>query len=188
VEGVVFGKITGKEMVRFVNNEGGALAPVNATDVVLEQQRITELKARSKEGGVRQNDIREALTQNLNENCSVFRDEKRLGTAMAAVRKARNDYAKLCIDDKDDAFNTDLITALELRSLIDCAEAMVASAAARLESRGAHTREEYPTRDDAHWMKHSLACWDTGTNAVKLDYDPVRQTGNPRYAPQERKY
>ncbi|MCZ7391647.1 hypothetical protein JGR97_30090, partial [Klebsiella pneumoniae] len=80
------------------------------------------LKGRPKEGGVRQNDIRHALTYEMQENCSVFRDAERLNKAWAAVQKAKADLAKLYVDDKSDAFNTDVITALELENLVLLAE------------------------------------------------------------------
>ena len=86
--------------------------------------------------------------------------------------------------DKGHVYNTDLMEAVELGFLLDCADCLVAAALARDESRGAHYREDHPLRDDDHWLKHSLAYrQDDGT--VRLDYKDV-QLGP--YIPMERKY
>lgn len=188
LETIVFGKITGKEMVRFVNEEGSVQPDANTDDMVEVQKIIADLKARPKDGAIRPSTIFKALTECMNENCSVFRDERRLNIALKAVNQARADYEKSYIDDKSEAFNTELLTTLELGNLIDLAEATVKSALARTESRGAHTREEFPDRNDDVWMKHTLAVWNKESQEVTLDYEATRVTGNPRYAPVERKY
>lgn len=188
LETIVFGKITGKEMVRFIQEEGAKRPESSADDLAAQQQRIAAIKARPKQGHVRQEDIRRELTECMNENCSVFRDEKRLNLSLKAVEKAKKDYAKMYIDDKTDGFNTDLVTALELNSMIILAEGTVRAALERKESRGAHTREEFPDRDDDNWMVHITCHWDTKKQAVTLGRDPVRTVDNPRYVPQERKY
>jgi succinate dehydrogenase / fumarate reductase flavoprotein subunit len=188
LETIVFGKVTGKDMVKYVNGEGKARPASSPDDLAAQQQKVAELKARPKKGGVRQHDIREELTHALNENCSVFRDEARLKLSLKAVEKAKQDYKKLYIDDKEDGFNTDLVTAIELESLIQLGEATVKSALERKESRGAHTREEFPERDDKNWMVHITARWDGQKEEVTLGRDTVRTVDNPKYAPQERKY
>ena len=188
LETIVFGKITGKEVVRFVSEEGKERPHSKAKDLAVQQKRVAELKARPKQGGTRQADIREALTESMNENCSVFRDEPRLKKAMKSVEKAKKDLKKMYIDDKGDEFNTDLITALELDSIVQLGEATVKSALERKESRGAHTREEFPDRDDENWMVHITSYWDPKKEEVTLGRDEVRTVNNPKYAPQERKY
>jgi succinate dehydrogenase / fumarate reductase flavoprotein subunit len=188
LETIVFGKVTGKDMVKFINGEGKARPLSTPDDLAAQQQKVAALKARPKKGGVRQHDIREALTQTLNEDCSVFRDEVRLTRSLKAVEKAKQDYKKLYIDDKEESFNTDLVTAIELESLIQLGEATVKSALERKESRGAHTREEFPERDDSNWMIHITASWDSDKEEVTLGRDSVRTVDNPKYAPQERKY
>lgn len=188
VEGIVFGKITGKEMVRFVKHEGKAAVDFSAEDVADVEREIEQLKARPKEGGIRQADLRDHLTSTMQEYVGVFRTGERLEHAYKEVRQIRKDYEKLYIDDKSEAFNTDLLTAFELRNLIDLAEGTVQAALARKESRGAHSREEYPKRDDKKWMKHSLISWNHNKQGTELDYEDVRTTGNPRYVPAERVY
>lgn len=186
LETIVFGKISGKEMVRYINEEGQNNPAIDTDDLTVVQREIAELKSRPEDSGIRPSVIRKELTESMNENCSVFRDEERLNKAMASVKKAKEDYKKVYIDDKEDAFNTDLLTTMELGNLITLAEATVLSAMARTESRGAHTREEFPDRDDANWRKHTIAIWKDGK--VELDYEDVRTVGKERYAPVERKY
>ena len=188
LETIVFGKITGKEVVRFVTEEGKEFPKLKKADLTEVQRQITALKARPSEKGVRPAKIRQQVTEALDTYCSVFRDDENLKKALKAVNKAKKDYQKVYIDDKSDAFNTDLLTTIELDNLIVLAEATVRSAMARHESRGAHTREEYPKRNDEEWMKHTLSYWDNEKEEVTLDYEPVRRTGNPKYKPVERKY
>ncbi|MDE0723082.1 MAG: FAD-binding protein [Alphaproteobacteria bacterium] len=188
LEGIVFGKITGKEMVRYMTEEGKAQPATDTSDLANVQRDVANLKARKKEGGVRAHDIREKLTKDLDMYCNVFREEKTLLKARKSVEKAKSDFEKVYVDDKADEFNTDLLTTIELGNLIILAEGTVESAIARKESRGAHTREEYPDRDDENWMKHSIASWNHNKNGIELDYEEVRTTGNPKYAPAVRSY
>jgi succinate dehydrogenase / fumarate reductase flavoprotein subunit len=190
LETIVFGKITGKDMVDFVKNREGkdGVATDSTHAVAKVSARIAALKGRPKEGGVRQSTIRETLVNEMQENCSVFRDEARLSKAWAAIKQAKDGLSKLYVDDKSDAFNTDVITALELENLVLMAEGTVATAIERKESRGAHSRTDFPTRDDERWMVHITAGYDNATKDVVLGRDAVRTTGNPQYAPAERKY
>lgn len=189
LEAIVFGKITGKEVVRFVKEEGADVPQSSQEDVVDIQQMVSMLKARPEEKGLRPAPVRTAVTEAMNSFCSVFRNEENLKKALKVIKKAKKDYAKVYVDDKSDAFNTDVLTTIELGNLILLAEATVLSALGRTESRGAHSREEYPDRDDAHWMKHTLAYYKPSkSDDVVIDYEAVRTTGNARYAPVARTY
>jgi len=190
LETIVFGKITGKDMVDFIQNrEGKEGVATDGTHAVAKvSARIAALKGRPKDGGVRQSTIREKLPAEMQENCSVFRDEARLEKAWAAIKDAKAGLQKLYLDDKSEAFNTDLITALELENLVLMAEATVASAIERKESRGAHSRTDFTNRDDENWMVHITAGVDPASGEIALGRDAVRTTGNPQYAPAERKY
>ncbi|NBX86542.1 MAG: FAD-binding protein [Proteobacteria bacterium] len=187
LETIVFGKITGKAMVEYVKGPGHFRPHSSTASLAEVSQAITTLKARPSKGATKQAHIRDELTKAMQEYCSVFRTAKTLAAAKKAVEKAKADYAKLAVDDKSDAFNTDVITALELGNLILLAEATVLTAIERTESRGAHAREDYPTRNDKKWMTHITAVA-TPKGEIKLGRDAVRQTGNPQYAPAERKY
>jgi succinate dehydrogenase / fumarate reductase flavoprotein subunit len=86
--------------------------------------------------------------------------------------------------DKGKRYNSDLLEAVELGFLLDLAQALVVTARARTESRGGHSREDYPTRDDVNFMRHSMA-YRSSESEIRLDYKPVTVT---RYQPMERKY
>jgi succinate dehydrogenase / fumarate reductase flavoprotein subunit len=89
------------------------------------------------------------------------------------------------VDDRGCRYNTDLTEALELGFLLDCAEATVASALARTESRGGHAREDFPQRDDTSWLKHTFATRSPKTGKIGLDYKPVVIT---KFEPKPRSY
>ena len=102
----------------------------------------------------------------------------------AEVAELRERYSRVAIQDKGKVFNSDLMEAVELGYLLDCADNLVVAALAREESRGAHWRDDYPVRDDTNWLKHTLATRkDDGS--IELDYKPVQM--GP-YVPMERKY
>src|SRR6266568_2030342 len=106
--------------------------------------------------------------------CVSVHGANRLGTnsLLDTVRSLRERYQRASIQDKGEIFNYDLTEAIELGFLIDLAESLVISALARTESRGAHFRDDHPTRDDANWMRHSLASRQAD-GRVRLDYKPV---------------
>jgi len=189
LETIVFGKITGKAMVEFVTKGKGRERPASSNDDLVEVSgQISALKARPARGGVKQAAIREELVDGMQEFCGVFRDKDGLEEAMRRVQKAKDDYAKLTVDDKSDAFNTDVITALELGNLVLLAEATVKSAQERTESRGAQARTDFPKRNDKKWMVHITSHWDAKKGEVVLGRDEVRTVKNAKYAPQERVY
>ncbi len=130
-------------------------------------------------------DIRVELQAEMTDKASVFRTDELLRQAGATVGRLRERYRSARIDDKGRVFNFDLTEALELGYLLDLADALVSAALARTESRGAHFRDDFPTRDDANWRRHSLTHRDPATGAVRLDYKPV--VGGS-YLPMERKY
>jgi succinate dehydrogenase / fumarate reductase flavoprotein subunit len=117
--------------------------------------------------------------------CGVYRSAQLLEECRSDVRALRERAASLVIDDKGCRYNTDLVEALELGFLLDCAEATVESAVARLESRGAHARDDHPERDDAGWLKHTFAFRDAYGGTPRLAYKPVKVT---KFEPKPRVY
>ena len=114
--------------------------------------------------------LRDELQRTMEHYCGVFRTEEVLQEGVEKVRELEQRLQHVGLSDHSRVFNTARIEALELENLMDVALAAVTSALARRESRGAHSRIDYPQRDDEHWLKHSLYSKDGGT----LDYKPVR--------------
>jgi len=177
---VVFGRRGGAAMANYVNEVSHADLPKG----VEEDTRGAIERLRVGAGGENMADIRARLQEEMMDKASVFRTDESLRSVLDTVHSLRDRYQQASIQDKGEIFNYDLTEAIELGFLIDLAESLVVSALARTESRGAHFRDDHPTRDDANWMRHSLA-FRTDTGAVRLDYKPV--VGG-KYEPMERKY
>jgi len=128
--------------------------------------------------------IREELQDSMFDNAFVVRTDEGLGEQEAILADLRARYDRVSIGDKGAVYNTDLMETVELGFLLDLAETLVVAARARTESRGGHYREDHPLRDDANWLRHSLA-YRTPGGGVRLDYKPVKM--GP-YIPMERKY
>jgi len=100
--------------------------------------------------------IKEDLGNVMNTQVGVFRDRESLEKVKEMLPQFRKRYRNICLDDHGKKFNTELLLALELRSIIDLAETILIGALTREESRGAHSRKDFPNRDDARWLKHIL--------------------------------
>jgi succinate dehydrogenase flavoprotein subunit len=148
-----------------------------------EQDRLAETYLDRAGGGERVAAIRTDLQEAMERGVGVFRTEESLKEAVEEVRGLRDRYGNLALDDRDRAFNTELVAALELENMLDVAETVVASALERRESRGSHTRRDCPDRDDERYLKHSLAF--TTPDGPRIDYSDVTIT---RWPPAERKY
>jgi succinate dehydrogenase / fumarate reductase flavoprotein subunit len=128
--------------------------------------------------------IRDELAQTMHENFGVFRREEQMLAQGDLVQGLRERYERVVVDDKGHVFNSDLTQTLELGFLLELAECMVVSGLARKESRGAHARPyDYPDRDDANYLRHTLVMWEDGSPS--LDWKPVTIT---KWQPEERKY
>jgi succinate dehydrogenase / fumarate reductase flavoprotein subunit len=176
---VVFGRRGGAAMATYVDQVSHADLPPRVEDET--RERIERLKAGT--GGENVADIRARLQEEMMDKASVFRTDESLRAVLETVRSLRDRWHNASIQDKGEIFNYDLTEAIELGFLIELAESLVISALARTESRGAHFRDDHPTRDDANWMRHSLAF--RTDDGVRLDYKPV--VGG-KYEPMERKY
>jgi succinate dehydrogenase / fumarate reductase, flavoprotein subunit len=177
---VVFGRRGGRAMAAFATGAEAPPLPAGAGDGV--QERISAMKSGT--GGEKVARVRAELQARMMERASVFRTQQSLDDMAALLGELTGRYRACTIDDTGSVFNSDVTEALELGYLLDLAEALVASARARTESRGAHFRDDFPTRDDAGWMRHSLAHrQDDGT--VRLSYTPV---DGGLYQPMERTY
>jgi succinate dehydrogenase / fumarate reductase flavoprotein subunit len=119
---------------------------------------VAELEEmRTRADGDRVSDVRRDLQQTMDTNAQVFRTAVSLQQALADIRALQTRYRNVSVQDKGRAFNTDLLEALELGFLLDIAEVVVVGALNREESRGGHFREDFPKRDDAQYMRHTMA-------------------------------
>ncbi len=125
-----------------------------------------------KKGSLKTGEVRDMMQVNMQKYCSVFRTDKVLKEGIGKIEEAVDAYKDVALADKSLIWNSDLVEALELENLLQQSVAVMHSAQARTESRGAHARDDYPDRDDKKWLKHTLA-WLSDEKKVKLDYRPV---------------
>jgi succinate dehydrogenase / fumarate reductase flavoprotein subunit len=116
--------------------------------------------------------LRDEMQVTMMDDCGVYRTEEGLTRARDKIAELKARYRNLGVQDKGSVFNTGLLEILELGCLLDIAEATVASALARQESRGAHSREDFPDRDDNRFFKHSFATKE-GDGPPRIDYKDV---------------
>ncbi|HEX2377135.1 MAG TPA: FAD-dependent oxidoreductase [Gaiellales bacterium] len=174
LETVVFGRRAGAAAAQDVrsNGSGGVFSP---SAVRVAERRIAQLLYNF--DGVRPHVIRERLADTMYENAGIFRTAEKLeqcATDIAELRERFRDGMGIVIQDKSRTFNSDLVQALELGSMLQMADCLVTGAVARTESRGAHSRLDHPDRDDENWLRHTLTTYDDGQ--VALDYKPVTIT------------
>jgi succinate dehydrogenase / fumarate reductase flavoprotein subunit len=176
---IVFGKIAGKQAAEFAGKESLLPLPPDPEHAVRRQlDTLRNGQGREKVGL-----IRRELQEVMSEHVGVFRTDEGIRKALAKIEELKDRYQQVHIDDQGRVFNTDLLEAWELGCLLDAGQVTAFSALHRTESRGAHAREDYPKRDDAHWLKHTLAT--LTPEGVELDYKPVTVT---IYQPKERVY
>ena len=181
-ECVIWGKICGNEAMQFV----AIPRPEMNMDKIQkflegEEQRIAAML--DSKGAENPYDIRKDLWYVMDNYANVYRTEKMLLQAREEVQKLKNRYKNIYVGDKSRVYNTNLRDVLEIENMLLLAEVVVECALKRKESRGAHSRIEYPTRDDTNWLKHSLAQRTNGN--IEISYIPVKIT---KWQPEERKY
>jgi succinate dehydrogenase / fumarate reductase, flavoprotein subunit len=142
----------------------------------------------SSTGGESAARVRSTLQNEMDDKVFVERSEAGLRHALDTLDGLQDTYRCLQLQDKGRTFNTELVEAIELGFLLDCAEATIHGGLARTESRGAHYRTDYPQRDDVNWLKHTLAYKGTRTHDVRLDYKDAVLIDDPIFKPKERKY
>ena len=153
-------------------------------------ERIDAIIARPKIGGPahptrprRVSEIKSELGELMNRHAAVFRDEAGLSGALETIGRLKDEAGKAWIDDRGTVFNQDVLGAIELGYMVDCAEATVIAALERKESRGAQFRTDYPERNDEQWLKHIDITM--GDDGPEVSYSPVTIT---QWQPEERKY
>ena len=129
-------------------------------------------RIRNASGDLRTSEIRLSMQKTMQNDAAVFRTASSLGEGVKKINEIAGTLPRLKVSDRSLVWNSELVEALELENLMACSQASITSAEARKESRGAHAREDFPERDDANWMKHTLASIDE-KGKVTLDYRPV---------------
>lgn len=180
LECVVYGRRTGAAIAQYVQNR--KLPELDEQRYLTQaQQQLQGLLDQS--GHHRINTVRQAFQDCMTEFCGVFRTESLMQEGLQKLRQLRNQAQQTYLDDKGKVFNTELIEALEIQSLLIVGEIILTGALNRQESRGAHSREDYPDRQDESFLKHTLAYYSPA--GVETQYMPVVIN---MFEPQERKY
>ncbi|WP_243226942.1 succinate dehydrogenase flavoprotein subunit [Microbacterium sp. CIAB417] len=191
----VFGKRAGRNAVKYVQS-GADFVPL-PEDPAREVREMIE-GLRNNPGTERIAVLRKTLQDEMDRKAQVFRTDQSLGEVMLVIAELRERYKNIHVDDKGKRYNTDLLEAVELGFLLDIAEVVAVAARNRKESRGGHMRDDYPTRDDENYMKHTMSYLSGDAHSshpedhIRLDWKPVvftkNEAGELRYPPLERKY
>jgi len=179
VDIVVFGRRGGKQMAEYMRHSDLPGLPANPDGVA----RDTVDRLLRGNGTEHVGAIRAEMQQVMFDEAFVVRTGDGLRKAASVIRGLKERYARVGIQDRSRTFNTDLMEAIELGFMLDCAELVAAGALAREESRGGHYRTDFPTRDDVNWLKHTLAYLEP--EGVRMASKPVTIT---RFEPKERVY
>ena len=181
-ECLVWGKITGEKAARYVMGQK-SLAPIPEQKVQEEEKRLFEQVGHG-DGSEDVFVIRTELQQMMDKNVAVYRNGPNMEVALDKIRELKKRLEHVKVVDTSRIYNTNLMAVLETTNLIDLAEIIVLGALTRTESRGAHSRTDFPNRDDVNWGKHTLAYYTPGQEH-RFDYIPANIT---MWKPVERKY
>jgi len=179
---LVFGARAGRAAARAALERPALKANPLALLAADERKRLEQRFFRA-DGRERIADIREAMQKAMEEGAGIYRDRPTMEKTCQTLQTLRERFARIGLSDRDAVFNTEVIAALELECMLDVAQAVAHSALVREESRGAHTRTDFPKRDDARFLKHSLAY--RTPDGPRIESLPVTIT---RWPPEERKY
>jgi succinate dehydrogenase / fumarate reductase, flavoprotein subunit len=180
LECVVYGRRTGTSIATAV--QGRKLPEVNEQHY--RQATQAQIQALlDQPGSQRIHDLRQQFQDCMTEHCGVFRSAEVMQMGIAQLQSLRQQYQNIRLDDRGKCWNTEIIEALELQSLITVGEVIIHGALQRCESRGAHAREDYPERDDHGYLHHTLAYHSPA--GVDVQTMPVNLS---LFTPQERKY
>ncbi|MEE9464382.1 MAG: FAD-binding protein, partial [Candidatus Neomarinimicrobiota bacterium] len=180
VDIVVFGRRAGKHMVNYL--QGSEFGRITGEPDGFVRGEIDRLK--NGPGREKVADLRLAMQRTMMTGVGVYRTQESITESRDAVLDLRRRYQEVGITDQQTYFNTELVEALELGFLLDVAWTIAESARHRTESRGAHSREDFPERDDAKWLKHTFLTI-SDDEKVKFDYKPVVVT---KFQPKPRVY
>ncbi len=178
---LIFGRRSGEHAAARAR---GVAMPKAPTSVLADAQGEIDAITSRPAGGRRISEIKQELGETMNKYVAVYRDAEGLATAHEIVRRLKEEAPNAAIDDKGAVFNQDVLAAIELGYMLDCAEAIVVGAQERKESRGAQFRTDFPERNDADWLHH-ITISRNGDDVPTKGVAPVTMT---RWEPQERTY
>jgi fumarate reductase flavoprotein subunit len=180
---LVFGARAGRAAVQYAASQPAS--PSQRLEALArdEQQRLDRQFLKKQGGKEKIANIRHEMQKAMEDGCGIYRKEDDMKKTCQILRQLRERFANITIEDHGDVFNTQVIAALELDFMLDVAEAVANSALNRRESRGSHTRTDFSKRDDANFLKHTLA--HRTPDGPRIEYLPVTIT---RWQPEERKY
>lgn len=180
LECVVYGKLTGAAIAQYLPSRAWPQFDEQAY-LNQAQNRIDQLFNQG--GTLRIHTLRQRFQDYMSDHCGVFRTATVMAQGLAAIADLKQQYGQVHLDDRGRQWNTELIEALELQSILTVGETILASALQRQESRGAHSREDFPQRNDQQFLHHTLAF--ATADGIKIEPLPVVIN---RFEPKERKY
>jgi len=180
LECVVYGRRTGKSIAKYVEKRA---FPVFNPDIYLQDAKEEITALLTKKGTIRIGQLRQQFQDCMTQHCGVFRTEATMREGIKQIGELKRKYEQIYLDDRGDCWNTELIEAWELQSLMVVGEIILTSALNRQESRGAHSREDFPQRDDQNFLQHTLAYY--SPDRIDIDYMSVVIQD---FTPVERKY
>ena len=186
-ECLVWGRITGALAAQYAMNAPETMLEYTGyvkERAEAEEARIFDKLIHKEVGGENPYEIKSEMNSTMDNNVYVFRDKSTLEEAYTSIKRLRERFAKVRLEDDGRVYNQNLKDIIELDFLLEQAELITVAALNRTESRGAHFRLDYPKRDDANWLKHTLLFY-TPEGKPRISYAPVRIT---RWKPEERKY
>jgi len=180
-ECLVWGTLCGEAIARYLDDDAPP-ADLPAARAAREEKRVFAFVTEDR-GSENPYHLRRDLRALMDRHVGVYRSAAELALALEKIRALKERFRRVTVTDKSRVYNLNLVGVLELENLLDLAEVTTASALAREETRGAHARTDFPRRDDARWLKHTLAL--KTDDGPRLDYKPVTVT---RWPPVERNY
>ena len=180
---LVFGNRAGRSAATYASTTS-APASAKIEALAADEQKRLDRQFLKKDGGKEKlATIRQEMQKTMEEGAGIYRDEQSMQKTCNTLRALRERFKNIIIEDRNSTFNTEVMNALELDYMLDVAETVANSALKRKESRGSHTRTDFPKRDDANFLKHTLAY--RTPDGPRIEYLPVTIT---RWQPEERKY
>jgi succinate dehydrogenase flavoprotein subunit len=180
---LVFGTRAGRAAAAHATNVAPPASAAIEALAADEQRRLDRQFLRKDGGKERIATVRQEMQKTMEEGAGIYRDQQKMEKTCGTLRTLRERFKHIIIEDRGSTFNTEVMSALELDFMLDVAEAVANSALIRRESRGSHTRTDFPKRDDENFLKHTLAY--RTPDGPKIEYLPVTIT---RWPPEERKY